>query len=55
MVKVSFFIFLGNAPVLCLSPAPTDKDFLFHLDEREGILDLYDVHQSSTVTASTSS
>ena len=31
-------------PVLQLSPAPGEKDYLFHLDEAEGISDLYDLY-----------
>jgi hypothetical protein len=39
----------SNAPILSLSPAPNDKDFLFHLDDQEGLTDLYDVSHSSTI------
>ena len=40
--------FLTNAPDLSLSPAPNDKDILFHLDDQEGVTDLYDVDAPST-------
>ena len=30
-------------PVLQLSPAPGERDYFFHLDEKEGITDLYDL------------
>ena len=32
-------------PVLQLSPAPGERDYFFHLDEAEGISDLYDLHK----------
>uniref|UniRef100_A0A1X7VEG2 E2F/DP family winged-helix DNA-binding domain-containing protein n=1 Tax=Amphimedon queenslandica TaxID=400682 RepID=A0A1X7VEG2_AMPQE len=44
-----------NAPVLSLSPAPTDKDFLFHLDDQEGVADLYDVNPPPPPTSNSSS
>lgn len=31
------------APLLRLSPPPTDKDYYFNLDENEGVCDLFDV------------
>lgn len=47
----------SNAPVLCLTPTRTEKDFLFHLGEREGITELYDVKPPNitSLTASSSS
>ena len=35
---------LGGAPVFCLTPTRTEKDFLFHLGEKEGLTELYDVN-----------
>ena len=31
------------APLLRLSPPPTDKDYYFNLDDSEGVCDLFDV------------
>ena len=33
--------------MLQLSPAPGEKDYFFHLDEREGLSDLYDIASTS--------
>lgn len=41
---LSIIIHLAEqAQVLQLSPAPGEKDYFFHLDEREGLSDLYDL------------
>lgn len=31
------------APLLRLSPPPSDKDYFFNLDDSEGVSDLFDV------------
>ena len=38
--------------MLQLSPAPGEQDFLYHLGDREGIRDLYDL-QDNIATSST--
>ena len=38
-----FPFFPAFAPLLRLSPPPSDKDYYFNLDESEGALDLFDV------------
>eukprot|EP00731_Ephydatia_muelleri_P026144 Em0018g244a len=37
----------GPIPVLKLSPLAAEKDYLFHLDKREGLMDLYDLPVSA--------
>ena len=39
--------------ILQLSPAPGEKDYFFHLDDQEGVLDLYDIKKPSTSVTST--
>ena len=41
--KVFVCIFAVFAPLLRLSPPPTDKDYYFNLDDSEGVCDLFDV------------
>ena len=38
--------------LLQLSPAPEEQDFLYHLGDREGVSDLYDLNNTSTNSAS---
>ena len=33
----------GTVPLVSVSPAPTDDDFLFHLEDFEGLEQLYDM------------
>ena len=41
--------------VLQLSPAPGEKDYFFHLDDHEGVLDLYDIKKPTTTALSSPS
>lgn len=49
MSNLGFFVFppLEQSPVLQLSPAPGERDYFYHLDEREGLSDLYDLAPSN--------
>ena len=38
-----FLSFAVFAPLLRLSPPPSDKDYYFNLDDSEGVCDLFDV------------
>ena len=33
----------GTVPLVSVSPAPADNDFLFHLEDLEGLAQLYDM------------
>lgn len=37
------FLFSAFAPLLRLSPPPSDRDYYFNLDDSEGACDLFDV------------
>lgn len=37
------FSFSAFAPLLRLSPPPSDRDYYFNLDDSEGACDLFDV------------
>lgn len=39
-VPLSFLVF---SPLLRLSPPPGDQDYIYNLDETEGLCDLFDV------------
>ena len=39
----SLFLPLGTIPLLSVSPAPTEGDFLFNLEDSEGVTQLYDM------------
>jgi len=41
-----FFVFYveEQLQVFKLSPVAGEKDYFYHLDEREGLTDLYDLH-----------
>ena len=41
--------------VLQLSPAPGEKDYFFHLDDHEGVLDLYDIKKPTNAALSSPS
>lgn len=52
---VHFVMLSDIAPVFCLTPTRTEKDFLFHLSNEEGVQDLYDVPTHSIMSPFTSS
>ena len=44
---------LEPAPVVKLSPAPGERDYFFHLDDKEGVSDLYDISRAAQPSPST--
>ena len=47
----------GTVPLVSVSPAPADNDFLFHLEDLEGLAQLYDMadHTHTQLTHTKSS
>ena len=41
------FLFAEQVQILKLSPVAGERDYFYHMDEREGLADLYDIHNKT--------
>ena len=48
LITTHIHMYTVQVPVLSLSPAPDDTDYFYHLDDKEGLLDLYDLSRTTS-------
>ena len=48
LINTHIHMYAVQVPVLSLSPAPDDTDYFYHLDDKEGLLDLYDLSRTTS-------